>query len=561
MPDRSFAISTKRDFPYYRKVWKKVILILLAAAFLPLVVIGGGMYVYMARTIQHKTMETLQTEAISHKTRIDSFLSERAMDLKLIAENHRLDNLTAPGSLEQVLFSLQQQLPCFQDLGIIGPTGDHLVYSGPFDLAAKNYGDSAWFKAVMAKGVYISDVFTGMRDEPHFIMAVRRDQENQTWILRATVMAGLFDNIVIQGAGNRKGDAFLVNSKGAFQTTPRNGNKPMTQSLISNPAPFQGVQVLENGTTITLTTWLDTVPWLSVVSMDKQDIFKDSRTLGKVMIFVVLLGGFIMVLAILLTTDSLVAMLEDKKKNTRRLDTRLTRTSFLASAMEMSRGVFGDLNDILSNIHVTARLMKDQADPANLNEIEQMAGQVSSEAIRGRALIDRFARFVESGDPVILDVDIHIVLNQILEFLEAPLTEKNILVTTNFQGGLPCVRSEGAALRQVFLTLLLNSASAAGPNSELSLATSLQGNIVTISISDDGPGLGRADLEHVFDPQHLTRRGDWGFGLAICRSILKKIGGKIAVKNGEEQGVVFKVRISRKFIGGLLDSDLTLLDG
>ncbi len=561
MPDRSFAISTKRDFPYYRKVWKKVILILMASAFLPLVVIGGGMYGYMARTIQQKTIEILQIEAISHKTRIDSFLMERIMDLKHISENHRLETMIAPGAIEQVLSSLHHPLSCFQDLGIIGSNGDHLAYTGPFDLAAKNYGEALWFKSAMAQGIYISDVFMGFRNEPHFIMAVRRDQGNKTWILRATVTAGLFDNLVTQGAGNRKGDAFLINSKGAFQTMPRNGNKPMTQSLISTPAPFKGVQVRENGTTLTLTTWLDTVPWLSVVSMDKRDIFQDSKNLGKVTIFVVLLGGFIMVLAILLTTDSLVSMLEDKKKNTRRLDTRLIRTAFLASAMQLSRGVFGGLNDILSNIHVMARLIKEQADPADLNEMERMAEQISSEAIRGRALIDRFDRFVESEDPVIMDVDIHRILNQILEFLEAPLTEKNIFVTTDFQAGVPWVRSEGAALRQVFLNLLLNSASAAGANGAIHLATSFSGNSVTLSISDDGPGLGRDDREHLFDPQHLTRRGDWGFGLAVSRSILKKIGGKIAVRNGEEQGVVFEVRISKKFIGGFLESEITSMDG
>ncbi|MBU1696614.1 MAG: hypothetical protein KKD21_06155, partial [Proteobacteria bacterium] len=120
MPDRTFAISATRDFPYYRKVWKKVVIILIAAAFLPLVVIGGGMYAYMARTIKHKTLEALQAEAVSHKNGIDSFLIERTMDLKLISENNNLSKMVSPGMIEQVLSSLQSQLPCFQDLGIIG---------------------------------------------------------------------------------------------------------------------------------------------------------------------------------------------------------------------------------------------------------------------------------------------------------------------------------------------------------------------------------------------------------------------------------------------------------
>ncbi len=40
-----------------------------------------------------------------------------------------------------------------------------------------------------------------------------------------------------------------------------------------------------------------------------------------------------MVLAILLTTDNLVSMLEEKRKRVHCLDSRLRRTAFLASSM------------------------------------------------------------------------------------------------------------------------------------------------------------------------------------------------------------------------------------
>ena len=357
MPDRSFNISTTRDFPYYRKVWKKVVIILIAAAFLPLVVIGGGMYVYMARTIKHKTMEALKTEAISHKNSIDSFLAERTLDLKLISQNNSLSKMTSPGTIEQVFSLLQNQLPCFQDLGIIGSNGDHLAYTGPYDLTDENYTEAVWFKAVMVKGIYVSDVFTGFRNEPHFIIAVKRIEGEEVWILRATILSGLFDNIVTRVAGNRKGDAFLINSQGEFQTNPRYGDRLMMKSSIPPPGPFSGVRVDEKGASIILTTWLETIPWLSVVSVDKKDIFEASRKVQIISLMIVLLAGFLMVMAILLTTDSLVSMLEEKRKSRHRLDARLRRTAFLASSMKLARGVFSDLNDILSNIHVTATLM------------------------------------------------------------------------------------------------------------------------------------------------------------------------------------------------------------
>ncbi|MCD4719899.1 MAG: hypothetical protein K8S13_08565 [Desulfobacula sp.] len=555
MPGRSFTISTTRDFPYYRKVWKKVVTILTVSMFLPLAVIGGGMYLYLARTIKIKTMQGLQAETLSHKKDIDSFLTERIMDLKLISQNNSLSKMISPGIIEQFLSSLQYELPCFQDLGVIGPNGDHLAYTGPYDLKTKNYRDTFWFKAVMAKKVYVSDVFTGFRNEPHFIIAVKRNEGKNIWILRATVMSDLFDNIVTHVAGNRKGDAYLINSKGAFQTNPRKGSKLMMQSQISPPGRFKGLQVEKKDATIILTTWLETVPWLSVVSIDKKNLFEDSRKVRNMSLFVVFLGGFLIVLAILLTTDSLVSMLEENRKDNRRLDSRLIRTAFIASSMELSKGVFSDLNDILSNIHVTAALLKDQAQPANFSETDLMAEQISSESIRGKKLIDSFIRFSGPEDPVIMDVNIHIILNHILSFLKTPLIEKNIAVITDFHDKLPSVISDGAALHQVFQNLLLNSVAAAGANGSIYVSTSIEENAVTISFSDNGPGLQKADMEQIFDPQYLTDRGDSGFGLSISRTIIEKIGGKISVRNGEQHGAVFEVRVPKEFIGEFLDSN------
>jgi len=558
MPERSFTISTTRDFPYYRKVWKKVIAILVIAAFLPLVLIGGGMYFYLARTIKHKSINALQTEVISHKKDIDSFLTERIRDLKLIAENNSLSRMISPGTVEDVLFSLQQELPCFQDLGIIGPEGEHLAYTGPYDLMAKNYRRSIWFKAVIKEGVYVSDVFTGFRNEPHFIVAVRQNEGKNSWILRATIMSDLFDNIVTQVLENKKGNAYLINRKGYFQANPRKGDELMMKSSISYLDRFKGVRIEEEGSTLILTIWLETVPWLSVVSIDKKDLFEDIRKVRNIGLFIFLLGGFLIILAIFLTTDNLVSMLEEKRKGNRHMGNRLRRTVFLAASMKLSKGVFSDLNDILSNIHVTATLIKEKGGPENSRETDPMAEQISSEAIRGRNLIDGFARFVRPEEPIIMDLDIHRMVNRLIGFLKPSLIEKNINLITDFQAELPHVRSDGAALRQIFLNLLLNAAAVIGTNGKICISTSIKEKMVIISISDDGPALWNVDIEPIFTSHHLTSRGDWGFGLSISRFNIESIGGVISVKNGKEKGAIFEVRVPMEFNGKFSGSKLVI---
>ena len=362
-------------------------------------------------------------------------------------------------------------------------------------------------------------------------------------------MSGLFDDIVTRGAGNRKGDAYLVNNNGAFQTTPRQGGTLMMPSPVSVPGRFTGVRIEKKGSVVQLTTWLDTVPWLSVVSIDKQDIFQDSRKVRNVSLFVSLLGAFVIVLGILLTTDSLVSMLEEKRKSNRRLDNRVRRMAFLAASMEVSKGVFSDLNDILSNIHVTATLVKDSAGALDDGRPDILADQISSEAIRGRHLIDRFARFAGPEDPVVINLDIHRVLTLVMAFLKTVLIEKNIDMIADFHQGLPSVRSDGAALRHVFLSLLLNAVAVSERDGSIRVSTRVKNNLVMIFIADNGPGLSRVEKERLFDPQYSTQRGDCGFALSICQGIMDRIGGRLVVKNRQE-GAVFEVQVPVKFVQG-----------
>ena len=60
----------------------------------------------------------------------------------------------------------------------------------------KDYSETFWFKDVMAKGVYVSDVFPGYRKVPHFVIAVLRTNGDTTWILRATIYQEFLSSLV-----------------------------------------------------------------------------------------------------------------------------------------------------------------------------------------------------------------------------------------------------------------------------------------------------------------------------------------------------------------------------
>ena len=361
-PNR-FHQSQVKDFPFFRRTWNNVVVALLAASFSTAVVT-------CTQFIKHKSLESLRMEVIKHKEVIDQFLAERTMDLKALSTNLGLTSLTRPGVLEAVFQSLRQELPCFTDLGVIDEQGRHLAYVGPYDLISKNYKNTIWFKAVMESDTYISDVFFGYRNAPHFIIAVKHSGNEGTWIIRATVDTMHFDNIVSEVADKRNGDAFLANRNGIFQTSPRMAGQLMGPSEFKDLERFEEVKLEERHGQIRATAWLKNVPWLCVVQIDQDEIFTELHGVRNIGIFVFLLSAILIALTVLLITNQLVSRLETKRRSIRFLDQQLRHTSYMASSMEMSYGFFREIGDTLANMDITARLIQYLNHKVNSNEIK-----------------------------------------------------------------------------------------------------------------------------------------------------------------------------------------------
>lgn len=542
----SFSKTKEKDYPYFRGVWNRVVVALTAASFIPLILIGGGMYYYATSALKEKTLTTLRMQVINHKDAIDQFLAERTMDLKVVSASLGLDSLITPGVLEGVFLSLRsaEGRSCFTDLGIIDDQGRHLAYVGPYDLISKNYKDAPWFKAVMERNVYISDVFSGFRKVPHFIIAVKQADNEGAWIIRATVDTVYFDGITSQSPGKRSGDAFLINRNGVFQTNPRMGGQLMGQSEFTGLEPFEGVKLEERQGQIHATAWLKNVPWLSVAKIDQDEIFSALHRVRNTGIFVFILGAILILLTVLLITNQLVSSLETKRRNIRFLDQQLRRTSYMASSMELSYGFFREIKDNLANIDVATTWIHDLT---RVDEIEKSLDQIKSEVLRSRKSIDKFLRFIRPGHPVITEVNINEILDDLLEFLVSELDFKNIKVKRDYQDHLPIIRSDNSKLRQVFQNIVLNAVSAVEKDGEISLTTNADRNGVTVTVADNGPGIPEENIDQVFDPLFTTKPEGTGLGLSICLNITQKLGGSISVRSKPKRGASFIIQLPFQF--------------
>jgi two-component system sensor histidine kinase KdpD len=116
-------------------------------------------------------------------------------------------------------------------------------------------------------------------------------------------------------------------------------------------------------------------------------------------------------------------------------------------------------------------------------------------------------------------------------------------VVVHLPRDLPLVKFDAVLIERVLVNLLENESKYTPPGSTVTLSARVIADQLSISVSDNGPGLPIGREEAVF--QKFTRgeresaTPGVGLGLAICRAIIESHQGKITAAQRPGGGAVF----------------------
>jgi PAS domain S-box-containing protein len=106
---------------------------------------------------------------------------------------------------------------------------------------------------------------------------------------------------------------------------------------------------------------------------------------------------------------------------------------------------------------------------------------------------------------------------------------------------LPLVAADPRRIAQVIANLISNAVKYAPTHTEIAIAAAEVNHEVQISVSDQGPGIPESERERVFEvfyqlaTPEMKRQGA-GLGLAICKGLIERHGGKIWIEDRAEPG-------------------------
>ncbi|MFH1672389.1 MAG: ATP-binding protein [Pseudomonadota bacterium] len=553
------AISNVNSPEFYTQLKRHFVKILLLSSFVPLILIGGISYYYLSATLKENSRRYLASLVRDHQIQIDSFLAERLSNLKVVSNSYTFDYLSERGHLSQVLDIFRGEYGTFTDLGIIDARGNHVAYEGPYDLLGKNYEDAPWFKEVMDRGEYISDVFLGLRNVPHIIMAVKRQKNGHTWILRTTIDIGRFTDLVEGIQVGETGDAFIVNTEGIFQTRSRGNGDLLKKSAFLPGKYFRETRLEERrdefGTeSLYAYSWLQKRNWCLVVKQDLREVFAALRYSNYVIVPIFFFGTLIMVFAALFTTRQMAERIEKADQEKDLLNKQLLQSSKLAAIGAMAAGVAHEINNPLAIVGEEAGWMNDLlkkegiADSPNLKEFEDSIDQIKKQARRCRRITHNLLCFSRKLEPKVGDVRVNNLIEEVVVLVEREAKVNGITITRNFDDNLPVIWTDGSELRQVFLNIISNAIDSIKETGriagEITITTRLKGvKHISAEITDTGHGIAKEHLDEIFIPFFTTKppgKGT-GLGLSICYGVIEKLGGKIKVESEERKGTTFNI--------------------
>jgi two-component system, NtrC family, sensor kinase len=228
------------------------------------------------------------------------------------------------------------------------------------------------------------------------------------------------------------------------------------------------------------------------------------------------------------------------------LEQQLIRADRLAAIGTLAASVAHEINNPLTYLQLSIQLVENALEklPGTPPQVGDLLRDANTGVERVAAITRGLRTFARPHDTATGPLDFVAVVDSALRMVDNDLRHRARLVRRVEE--VPWVIGNATRLEQVLVNVLVNaiqSLRGRGDDTITVEVASRSSTEVAVSVRDTGAGMSKETRERMFDPFFTTKQSgeSMGLGLAVTRSILDSIGGRIEVESAEYDGTTVTI--------------------
>ncbi|MEI6280865.1 MAG: GAF domain-containing sensor histidine kinase [bacterium] len=215
------------------------------------------------------------------------------------------------------------------------------------------------------------------------------------------------------------------------------------------------------------------------------------------------------------------------------------RTDFIANAMHEIRTPLAIIRG-----HVDLALMKGSNGMNALKDINHEVGHLTNMLMDLTLLTSTEGRFKDRIS--FRKVHLNKVIDGVADRIAVIANKKNIDIKF-IKNPSVYIMGDVSYLEKLFANLIKNAVTYGREGGSIKIGIDKKNNSVEIKISDNGVGINKVDLPHIFErfyranKSHTSETKNIGLGLAIAKWVVSAHGGTISVESKVGKGTIFTV--------------------
>ncbi len=289
-----------------------------------------------------------------------------------------------------------------------------------------------------------------------------------------------------------------------------------------------------------------TVVWTTIFGIghfgDPGLPIEDRILQAQAVIMVVTVGSFV-----------LAALFAERRDNERRLARanvmlERERESKLMNIEAVIAAIAHEIRQPLGAISLnnTAALHLVKRVPPDLDKVRSVLTAVDDDCQRASEVFDSIRSLFRAGDQRRQPIDVNEIALDVLQALRGEFRDHGVTAVPELASGLPRVEGNWRQLHQAIQNLVHNAVEAMDAVKDrpriLRVRTERSDSgAVALAVQDAGPGIDPKKIESIFGAFVTTKSQGMGLGLAICRLIVERHGGKLTASSDGKNGATFQL--------------------